>query len=502
MKRARGVLLLLLLSGCGGGGGGTATAPPPSPPPQNQLPTASFAFVVNARSVDFDASASSDSDGEIVAYEWNFGDGATGAGVTVNHVFDEAGEYAVVLTVTDDGNATSRATQQVTAVNPAPLASFTYEEDPDMPFGIRFDATDSTGDGDLADYTWDFGESSRSVNITTGTGVTPRFVYDGRRFFRDTHGGEHGYEGYYPATATYTVTLTVTDRHGVEATHTEEIAVTNTLAFTGARALIDRITDDDEHRGTLVISELGIGEAFEGNHAQTAVYVSMKEEGIPTERIHVEGPGITDPLQLGPFGLLTHPDNAALRAETLVMNRSVFPAYHSGYGEDIAANNIVFVGSTSNVSSLVTNVCDPPGMPDRDLWHPDHSLWSDACDGGQWRGWYDGMREVIATGKVLYATAAIRKQDGSIEPNLNVFKCGDTMEYCFTVTHAFATSIAAAKISAAVFHLFQLYDDADDVVHALKSCTEDIGEPGVDREFGQGLVDFRCTEAMLPVVDR
>ena len=112
------------------------------------------------------------------------------------------------------------------------------------------------------------------------------------------------------------------------------------------------------------------------------------------------------------------------------------------------------------------------------------------------------MREVIATGKVLYATAAIRKQDGSIEPNLNVFKCGDTMEYCFTVTHAFATSIAAAKISAAVFHLFQLYDDADDVVHALKSCTEDIGEPGVDREFGQGLVDFRCTEAMLPVVDR
>ena len=341
MKRARGLLLLLLLSGCGGGGGGTA---PPPPPPQNQPPTASFTFTVDERSVDFDASGSRDSDGTITGYAWTFGDGSTGTGMAVNHIFDEAGDYTVTLTITDNRNATNRTTQRVTPVNPAPLASFTYEEDPDMPFGIRFDATDSTGDGDLTDYTWDFGESSRSVNITTGTGVTPRFVYDGRRFFRDTHGGEHGYEGYYPATATYTVTLTVTDRHGVEATHTEEIAVTNTLAFTGARALIDRITDDDEHRGTLVISELGIGEAFEGSHAQTAVYVSMKEEGIPTERIHVQGPGITDRSANGPFGLLTHPDNAALRAETLVMNRSVFPAFGRGYGEDIAANNIVFVG--------------------------------------------------------------------------------------------------------------------------------------------------------------
>ena len=138
-------------------------------------------------------------------------------------------------------------------------ASFTYEEDDGIPFGIRFDATASNGD--IVDYAWDFGESSLYVLNTPGTGPTPLFVYDGRGFFYDTRGGEHGYEGRYPATTTYTVALTVTDRHGAEDTHTEEIEVTNTLAFTGARALIDRITD--EHRGTLVISELGIGEAFE-----------------------------------------------------------------------------------------------------------------------------------------------------------------------------------------------------------------------------------------------
>ena len=64
------------------------------------------------------------------------------------------------------------------------------------------------------------------------------------------------------------------------------------------------------------------------------------------------------------------------------------------------------------------------------------------------------------------------------------------------------TSAATARLSAAVFHLFQLYEDAGDVVRALKRCTRDIGAPGIDREFGNGLVDFRCVEATRPVVDR
>ena len=74
--------------------------------------------------VTFDASGSGDADGALTAFAWDFGDGATAAGVRAAHVFTTPGTYAVALTVTDDaGTANSRATvtQQIT-VNPAPTA--------------------------------------------------------------------------------------------------------------------------------------------------------------------------------------------------------------------------------------------------------------------------------------------------------------------------------------------------------------------------------------------
>lgn len=50
--------------------------------------------------VNFDGSASTDDKG-IVSYSWDFGDGETGSGATPTHVFMEAGEYTVTLTVAD-----------------------------------------------------------------------------------------------------------------------------------------------------------------------------------------------------------------------------------------------------------------------------------------------------------------------------------------------------------------------------------------------------------------
>ena len=48
------------------------------------------------------------------------------------------------------------------------------------------------------------------------------------------------------------------------------------------------------------------------------------------------------------------------------------------------------------------------------------------------------------------------------------------------------TSSASAKLAAAAFYVFQLYDKAEEVVDTLKECAEDIGEPGVDYEFAWG----------------
>jgi len=47
-----------------------------------------------------------DDDGEIISYNWSFGDGNFGTGPTVNHRYSQAGDYDVELSVTDDMGAT------------------------------------------------------------------------------------------------------------------------------------------------------------------------------------------------------------------------------------------------------------------------------------------------------------------------------------------------------------------------------------------------------------
>src|SRR4029079_1043623 len=63
---------------------------------------------------------SSDSDGAIVAYEWTFGDGTTGTGVTASRTYATAGTYTVGLTRRDDDGATNSTTRTVTVANTPP----------------------------------------------------------------------------------------------------------------------------------------------------------------------------------------------------------------------------------------------------------------------------------------------------------------------------------------------------------------------------------------------
>jgi plastocyanin len=86
----------------------------------NQAPTASFdQEVTTDLTLRFDASASSDPDGSISSYEWDFGDGTSGAGEMVEHTYDSPGDYDVTLTVTDGDGASSETTRTVTATTTA-----------------------------------------------------------------------------------------------------------------------------------------------------------------------------------------------------------------------------------------------------------------------------------------------------------------------------------------------------------------------------------------------
>ena len=66
---------------------------------------------------DFDGSSSYDADGDSLSYAWNFGDGATGEGAKVSHVYTKPGTYIVSLTVNDNsGTKCDSATDSFTAI--------------------------------------------------------------------------------------------------------------------------------------------------------------------------------------------------------------------------------------------------------------------------------------------------------------------------------------------------------------------------------------------------
>lgn len=139
----------------------------------NEAPVAQIAgpeVMAVGEAVVFDAKGSADGDGVIVAYDWDFGDGTTASGVQVDHKFEEAGSYPVVLTVRDDadvGNSRVEARFDVT-VNPTPVAGLSAPRwvcaGQDVPWAVDVPETTQVA--------WLFGDRNAPVS---GAQVTHRF---------------------------------------------------------------------------------------------------------------------------------------------------------------------------------------------------------------------------------------------------------------------------------------------------------------------------------------
>lgn len=101
------VKVTVAIPGGGGGGGGGGAAP-----------TAAFTFAPAPRvgvPVFFSGGASTAGSGStLTAYNWNFGDGTTGVGLTSQHTFTTAGPFNVTLTVIDSQSRTANTTQAIT----------------------------------------------------------------------------------------------------------------------------------------------------------------------------------------------------------------------------------------------------------------------------------------------------------------------------------------------------------------------------------------------------
>lgn len=91
-------------------------------PSVNELPQASFEFSPQSpstRDVIQFTDTSVDPDGEVVKWEWDFGDGTTSTEQNPTHRYEKSGVYTVTLTVTDDRDGTGTATARF-YVFPAP----------------------------------------------------------------------------------------------------------------------------------------------------------------------------------------------------------------------------------------------------------------------------------------------------------------------------------------------------------------------------------------------
>ncbi len=132
-------------------------------------PFASFEVSSNSGmrpvTVAFDASASEDFDGQIVSYTWEFGDGAVDSGVNVTHEYENGGDFAAKLTVTDNEGKTGTATEIIEVFQP-PVAIFTADPKVGVPpLEVSFDASDSYDeDGTIKTYKWDYGDGVTALS--------------------------------------------------------------------------------------------------------------------------------------------------------------------------------------------------------------------------------------------------------------------------------------------------------------------------------------------------
>jgi len=85
----------------------------------NEKPIARFTATATAKGAEnlavlLDATESQDPDGQIVSYQWLFGDGYTGSGITKAHTYQTPGDYQVTLMLFDNGGEGGSAVATIT----------------------------------------------------------------------------------------------------------------------------------------------------------------------------------------------------------------------------------------------------------------------------------------------------------------------------------------------------------------------------------------------------
>ena len=257
---------------------------------------------------------------------------------------------------------------------------------------------------------------------------------------------------------------------------------------------------------------LVLGDIPDTNHGRYMHWVLTDLKGIPEKNIvfvpnflgraFVEGGTV---FNNGLHSLLFSDEYSHILLQTRVVCMPMILSMFGNLPDQVSwieDTNILFVLGAGNSSYH---------DGDRNLWYPDHSYWSNPNHD------YDLYKKMLATDHVIVASSLNFRWDGediygediAFSPGDSNVKCGELKENCFSVAgkvdstraglhynHSFSTSGATGILSAISFYLSQFYSTPEEIVSVLRKCAIDVGDPGVDEEYGVGLVNLFCPEVL------
>jgi PKD repeat protein len=170
-------------------------------------PSASFTYNPGSprSGEDISFNSTSSDDGLLTQLQWDFDDGQSGDGASVNHSYGVPGAYTVQLTVTDDEGLSSSAQETITVENREPSADFHWSPDsPQVDETVFFNSDASDPEDRILAERWDLDDDG-AFDDHTGSSPSRSF----------------------PAGGTYTISLLVEDMDGGTATISRTIDVTD-----------------------------------------------------------------------------------------------------------------------------------------------------------------------------------------------------------------------------------------------------------------------------------
>ncbi|MEM6801364.1 MAG: PKD domain-containing protein [Bacteroidota bacterium] len=164
--------------------------------------TASPSSGIAPVNVAVDASASTDEDGSIISYEWDFGDGQIGQGISSNHSYTSPGSYTLSLKLTDDEGLTSQSSKIIT-VSPNGTGPLCHTENNGQ---VVIEAENYTqivsGSGNAAASNWEVFQDASSMSNGEGIRAVPNTgVYTGLA----TNGVRADYDISFSTAGTYRI---------------------------------------------------------------------------------------------------------------------------------------------------------------------------------------------------------------------------------------------------------------------------------------------------------